>query len=110
MIRIWDPRKEGGAAVSLKLSSHSLWVSSVTWSPVAGHLLLSSSYDQSVKMWDLRSTTPLYTIRPEGIGKVFDVDWSSEGLISFGGESSNVFIYSNNKSSSDSTINANKEE
>ena len=46
------------------LTSHSLWISCVKWSPNKENQLLSGSYDTVVKVWDVRSTkTPLFDMQ-----------------------------------------------
>lgn len=43
--------------------SHLGWVSSVQWSPNDPFVLASASHDGSLKVWDIRSTTPLHSVR-----------------------------------------------
>ena len=53
-IRIYDPRSTEGNLVKISLSSHNGWVSSVCWSKNDANLLVSGSYDNSAKLWDIR--------------------------------------------------------
>jgi len=77
-IRIWDPRESEGKATHKALSSHFGWGSGVSWHPQQPYQLLSSSYDSTVKLWDIRSIIPLYTIKAcEELHKVLAVNWSS---------------------------------
>ncbi|KAI8919421.1 WD40-repeat-containing domain protein [Powellomyces hirtus] len=88
LIRLWDPRVKEGLVVKLKLASHSNWVSSVACSPTSAYAFASSSYDSTVKVWDIRSSTPLYTLSggdAEKDEKVFAVDWVGKYIYS-GGE------------------------
>lgn len=77
-VRLWDVRansNDGSLGLgsdkpsSVKVSdttfrpSHKAWVSSVRWSPSNAYHLASSSHDGTVKLWDIRSSTPLYTVR-----------------------------------------------
>ena len=39
------------------------WVSSVQWSPSDPFVLASTSHDGSLKVWDIRSTTPLHSVK-----------------------------------------------
>lgn len=43
-------------------SSHSGWVSSVSWHPTNAHLLISGSYDNTLKLWDMRAAVALATV------------------------------------------------
>lgn len=74
--------------VKLKLASHTNWVSSVSWSPSSAYSLVSGSYDSTLKVWDIRSSTPLYTLSggdKEKDQKVFAIDWVGDYIFS-GGE------------------------
>lgn len=75
-IRLWDIRannKDGSeiglTPSSLKVSdttfrpSHKSWVSSVRWCPTNAYHLSSTSHDGTIKLWDIRSSNPLHTIR-----------------------------------------------
>jgi len=73
-VRLWDMRTgkgEAGSSVSdgtLK-PSHRSWVSSLQWSPKEPHVLATNSHDGCVKMWDIRSSLPLHTIRAHEQGQ-----------------------------------------
>merc|ERR1712003_419409 len=43
--------------------SHKSWVSGVRWSPTDPFVLASTSHDGTLKVWDIRSSIPLHTIR-----------------------------------------------
>ena len=43
--------------------SHKAWVSSVQWSQSNAYQLASTSHDGTVKIWDIRSSNPLHTVR-----------------------------------------------
>ena len=53
-VRIYDPKSKEGNIVKLTLSSHTGWCSSVFWSRTNENLLISGSYDNIAKLWDLR--------------------------------------------------------
>jgi len=76
-IRLWDARTTTGKVAAAALTSHSLWVSSVKWSPNKEYQLLSGSYDTVVKLWDIRSgKTPLFDLQKHN-EKVLALDWSN---------------------------------
>lgn len=73
-IRLWDMRV--GENVSSKAvsesafkPSHKAWVSAVQWSPTEPHVLATNSHDGCVKLWDIRSSLPLHTIRAHDKGE-----------------------------------------
>lgn len=67
-IRLWDVRVQTtnqSAVVSDSTfrPSHKAWVSQVQWSPTNPYQLASTSHDGTVKLWDIRSSNPLHTVR-----------------------------------------------
>lgn len=54
IVRIYDPRSSEGALVKISLSSHTGWCSSVAWSKTNANLIVTGSYDNLAKMWDIR--------------------------------------------------------
>lgn len=83
-----------GLVVKLQLTSHTNWTCGVTWSPSSAYNLASASYDGTVKVWDIRSSTPLYSIRAasEDGQKVMAVDWF-DGVIYSGGEDTQLRVH-----------------
>ncbi|KAJ1949695.1 ribosome biogenesis protein ytm1 [Linderina macrospora] len=98
-LRLWDPRSDDSTVVKLKLTSHKGFVSGVAWAPNSAYMLASASHDSTVKVWDIRSRTPLYTVAPvdakERGKKLLAIDWHSELLLT-GGESGSLRIHSVN--------------
>ncbi|PVU95389.1 hypothetical protein BB561_001846 [Smittium simulii] len=104
-IRIWDPRVEDSSVVSTSLKGHSSWVKSLKWSSTNPFMLASASYDSSVKIWDIRSNSYIFSIKcvssknngkkPKGqlVDKLLALDWKSNTIIA-GGESGDLFINS----------------
>lgn len=91
--------RTGAQHVSLTLHGHTGPVSSVSVSPASSSVLvLSGSYDGTLRLWDARSPKEsLFTLgRPavEGKGKkVMCVGWSSDGgMIGSGGEDGQVVL------------------
>ena len=51
----------------------------VRWHPQSAYLLLSSGYDNSVKIWDIRSATPLCTLPFDT--KMTAICWNDDGTM-----------------------------
>merc|ERR1712151_1407594 len=67
-IRLWDVRvnisKQSAIfSNSTFRPSHKAWVSSIKWSQFNAYQLSSTSHDGTVKVWDVRSSYPLHTVR-----------------------------------------------
>ncbi|KAH9068694.1 hypothetical protein Ae201684P_004396 [Aphanomyces euteiches] len=95
-IRLWDPRaaKSGTSLVQATFQSHKQWVSAVEWSPSQAHQFVSCGYDGAVKLWDSRSSIPLFTLAAH-TGKALDVAWLSNAKPAFasGGEDCQLKFY-----------------
>ncbi|KAJ2666476.1 ribosome biogenesis protein ytm1 [Coemansia sp. RSA 1199] len=98
-VRLWDPRSSDNTVVKLRLSSHKGFVSSVAWAPNSAYMLASASHDSTIKVWDIRSRTPLYTVHAASAKddgkKLLALDWSRSLLLA-GGESGSLRIHSVN--------------
>ncbi|CAO3657977.1 unnamed protein product [Umbelopsis ramanniana] len=93
IIRIWDPRADDAIAVSMSLTGHTNWVSSVSWSPNSEYTLCSGSYDSTVRVWDIRSKGSLFTIQEEEkTDKIYSVHWDGDKILS-GGEDKKLNIH-----------------
>jgi len=74
-IRMFDPRmNEENHEAQLILKSHTNTVSSVKFNPSNSQIFASVSFDNTVKLWDLRSTLPLSTIT-QHTAQLFDCEW-----------------------------------
>ncbi|GFT72088.1 ribosome biogenesis protein WDR12 homolog [Nephila pilipes] len=92
-IRLWDTRSEEQTMVKSVYTSHSLWVTSVAWSPVDEYQFVSGSMDSLVKLWDTRSfKTPLFDISGHE-DKVFAIDWSLRNFVISGGADNHIKMY-----------------
>jgi len=90
-VRLWDVRTNESKPSSLTMDttfkpSHSEWVSAVHWSKTSPYHLMSSSHDGRIKLWDIRSSIPLYTLRafPKN-EKALCMAHGSDGLLASGG-------------------------
>lgn len=82
-----------GIIVKQKLAVHKNWISSIAQNPAQKYQIATSSYDGTVKVCDIRSTVPLYTLKAtDDASKVFAIDWQNNMLVS-GGEDSKLHIY-----------------
>jgi ribosome biogenesis protein YTM1 len=72
VVRVWDPRTTQAALVATTLKSHKGWVSAVAWSGRTEWELASASYDNTVKLWDIRAAVPEHTMKSHE-GKVLCV-------------------------------------
>jgi ribosome biogenesis protein YTM1 len=92
-VRIYDPKSKEGNIVKLTLTSHTGWISSVVWSKTNENMLISGSYDNLAKLWDLRNTkAPIF----EMVGhedKVLCVDWSIPNVVLTGSADNTFKLY-----------------
>jgi ribosome biogenesis protein len=72
-IRLWDVRiNNTNTKPSAVITDHTFrpshkgWVSDVKWRPSNAYHLASTSHDGTVKLWDIRSSFPLHTVRAFG--------------------------------------------
>ncbi|EQC42111.1 hypothetical protein SDRG_00952 [Saprolegnia diclina VS20] len=93
-IRLWDPRaaKAGTTLVQKTFQSHKMWVSAVEWASETQ--FVSAGYDGTVKVWDSRSSIPLFTLAAH-TGKALDVAWIAADKPAFvsGGEDCQLKFY-----------------
>ncbi|OWZ24307.1 hypothetical protein PHMEG_000669 [Phytophthora megakarya] len=73
-VRIWDLRQQ---KCSYMVPAHSNLVSDIRFSPGSGELLLSASYDSSIKLWRTRDWSLLTTLRGHD-GKVMSADFAPD--------------------------------
>jgi WD40 repeat protein len=74
--------------ITLTIKAHSETVTNVLWHPT-GRYLVSGSYDQTIKLWDIESTLqsptspartqPLYTNTARGYYSFDELHWSTDG-------------------------------
>ncbi|KAI5849978.1 WD40-repeat-containing domain protein [Tricharina praecox] len=97
-IILHDPRESAQGVSAATLRGHSNAVVGLSANPENEWQLASAGHDGTVRVWDVRASSSgnLFTINREGEGlsgneKVFDVEWSSVGIVS-GGEDKRVQI------------------
>ena len=76
-LRLFDLRSNQKKAQSL-YKSHSQMVSSLDFNKVDGNLFVSGGVDGLVKVWDMRSDRPLYSVKVAENSKIFCVRWTSK--------------------------------
>lgn len=95
MLRLWDCRvrsTEENTAITF-FSPHKSWLSAVDWSKNRDHQLASGSFDGTIKIWDDRSTVPLFTIKKAHDGKVMAISWFAKAILASGGTDCNLKIH-----------------
>lgn len=92
-INLYDPRISSNVTEqtsNIKLTGHTNFVVGLSKCPYNDNMFASCSHDGTVKVWDVRSERPLYTITresetPGAKNKVFAVSWDKEiGIVSGG--------------------------
>lgn len=78
--RAWDLREKAPAKT---FKSHTSWVSSIRGLESDSNVFLTTSYDHTVKIWDMRSSFPMFTLKTHH-EKVLCGVWNSK-IIFFGG-------------------------
>jgi len=95
-VRMYDPRSgsgQQGQIVTAVYTSHTGWVSRVTWATGSPHMFVTASHDNLVKIWDARSfRTPLFDLTGHA-DKVLCCDWSNPEYIASGGADNDMKIF-----------------
>lgn len=85
-VRTWDPRVSiATTSLNTLYTSHTGWVSAVAWHPTDANILISGSFDSNIKVWDIRSATPLHTLPSQHKDKVTTLSWLDKDHFVSGG-------------------------
>lgn len=97
-LRLYDSRIHAQInVVKSTYLGHTQWVQAVCWSKTEEHLFISGSYDNTVKLWDMRSAkAPLFDLLGHE-DKVHDCDWSNPKYMVSGGADNSVRIFKSKK-------------
>jgi len=82
-IRLWDSRSKEGSVVKLKFSGHVGWVAQCRWSRLDAHQFASAGYDGAIKLWDVRSTIPIYSLQASE-DKLLTLTWKEDQIVAGG--------------------------
>lgn len=88
VVRLYDSRTSNSEEVLKSCRSHLLPVSSISFGPASGHQYMTSSFDGSVKIWDVRTVVPLFSSQVSE-SKLLCTDWRANRLAT-GGEEGKV--------------------
>ncbi|OHT09396.1 hypothetical protein TRFO_21721 [Tritrichomonas foetus] len=80
-IRLWDTRAEEHRSVVREFKSHTNWVSTISW--VNNEVFVSGGYDGAVKLWNMGTQVPLFTISQHD-EKVLSVAVNSKEIVAGG--------------------------
>ena len=86
-LRVWDSRLQQGA-MQLAIP-HKSWVNDARWCPTHTNLLATACYDGVVRLWDVRSTTPLHELTTHA-GKALCLAWDAGERVASGGTDSQL--------------------
>ena len=76
-IRMFDERARDKTTKRV-FKSHNCFLSSLKVNPSNEQVFISADYSGKIKVWDLRSDFPIYTIEGESEQKIFDLEWVDE--------------------------------
>ncbi len=73
-----------------KFIGHQGWISAVKWNQENSHSFVSASFDGTVRVWDMRSSLALHTLKGEE--KLLAMD-AKGNLVFAGGEDKKVAVF-----------------
>jgi ribosome biogenesis protein YTM1 len=95
-VRLWDPRvaETTMAAQTLGGSTgmHTGWVSGIAWSPESAFHLFSCALDGEAKVWDVRASVPLHTLKAHD-DKALCASWIDGSTMATGGADRRVVFH-----------------
>ncbi|MCB9265450.1 MAG: PD40 domain-containing protein, partial [Lewinellaceae bacterium] len=71
-------RKEEGQAPIQKLIAHSMWITSITFSP-DGKILASGSWDKTIRLWEVKTGKLTATINSQSGKGIYSLAFSPDG-------------------------------
>lgn len=119
MIRLWDTRSNTTATTTTNnniiqqvvtdnifRTSHKGWITQVKWCIDNPYHISSTSHDGTIKIWDIRSSLPLHTMKTfqkttkqenKDNQKVLSLVYGNTGMIYAGGTDCQIYQYRYNK-------------
>jgi ribosome biogenesis protein YTM1 len=97
-IRVWDSRARGEALSVKGYAAGDSWLAGLAWRPEGGggtgseHHVAGVSHDGSMRMWDLRTSVPLGTVKQHA-NKALAVTWWGPHTIASGGADCKLQLY-----------------
>ncbi|GKY94921.1 hypothetical protein MPSEU_000457000 [Mayamaea pseudoterrestris] len=93
---VWDPTT--GQCIGKHMKAHKQWITGLTWEPMHSNVgkcerLASASKDASVRVWNVRTQSALYTLSGH-TDSVEAVVWGGEGLIYTGSRDRTIKVWS----------------
>ncbi len=90
---MYDPRCKEGVLVRSRFTSHTGWVTCVSWCAGEEDVFASGGHDALVKLWDRRSSrTPLFDLRGHE-ERVLCCDWGAGGFVASGGADNAMKVF-----------------
>src|SRR3990167_7613569 len=74
---LWDVETQQARSV---LQGHSNYVFCVSFNPM-GNIIASGSFDESIKLWDVRSGSSCISTLPAHSDPVCSIDWNKDGTL-----------------------------
>lgn len=72
--------------------AHNGWISGLAWSPVSEHHLFTCALDGEAKVWDVRASVPLHTLKAHD-EKALCAAWLGGNTLATGGGDCKVVFH-----------------
>jgi len=97
-VRVWDAKT--GVQLGKEMKGHTKWITSLAWEPMISNYecyrLASSSKDKSVRIWDTRRRTLLYTLGGHS-DAVKCIKWGGQGLLYTASQDRKIKVWNTEK-------------